>query len=102
MTKSELIAAIAAKQPHQYPNDIELAVNNLLEMMARTLANGLRIELRGFGSFSVLHRKARMGRNPKTGETVSVPQSHALHFKAGLELREKVDAARERYPVIKD
>ncbi len=65
MTKSELIAAIATKRPHQHPNDIELAVNNLLEVMARTLANGVRIELRGFGSFSVLTRKARMGRNPK-------------------------------------
>ncbi len=102
MTKSELIAAIADKQPHLPQQDVELAIKNILDVLTTTLANGDRIEIRGFGGFSILHRDARIGRNPKTGEMVSVPGRRFLHFKPGLFLRDKVNASRERYKTIKD
>lgn len=102
MTKSELIAAIANKQPHLPQKDVELAIKNILDVLTTTLANGDRIEIRGFGGFSTTHRDSRMGRNPKTGETVSVPRRRTLHFKPGLSLRDKVNASRERYKTIRD
>ncbi|OUD13992.1 integration host factor subunit beta [Thioflexithrix psekupsensis] len=91
MTKSELIEAIAEKQKQLAPKDIDLAVKTLLEHMAQALANGERIEIRGFGSFSLHYRPPRTGRNPKTGEAVSLPAKYVPHFKPGKELRDRVN-----------
>jgi len=91
MTKSELIDILAAEQPQLVYRDVELAVKGLLDRMADTLAEGDRIEVRGFGSFSLHHRPARIGRNPKTGAAVHVPDKFVPHFKPGKELRERVD-----------
>jgi len=92
MTKSELIALLAAKQPQLDYRDVELAVKELLEQLSVALSSGQRIEVRGFGSFSLHYRPPRIGRNPKTGDTVSVPDKHVPHFKPGKELRERVDS----------
>lgn len=92
MTKSELIELLAAKQPQLDYRDVELAVKELLEQMAGALANGERIEVRGFGSFSLHYRPPRVGRNPKTGDTVHVPDKYVPHFKPGKELRERVNS----------
>ncbi|TNF92794.1 MAG: integration host factor subunit beta [Gammaproteobacteria bacterium] len=91
MTKSELIDALSRKLSHLAYKDVELSVKNLLEMMSQSLSNGERIEIRGFGSFSLHHRPARLGRNPKTGESVSLPAKYVPHFKPGKELRERVN-----------
>ncbi len=91
MTKSELIASLAARYPQLVAKDAELAVKTILEAMAESLAQGQRIEIRGFGSFSLNYRPPRTGRNPKTGAKVSVPEKQVPHFKAGKELRERVD-----------
>ncbi|ALG68682.1 integration host factor subunit beta [Beggiatoa leptomitoformis] len=91
MTKSELIEAIAQKQTQLAHKDIDLAVKTLLEHMAQALANGERIEIRGFGSFSLHFRPPRVGRNPKTGDAVSLPAKHVPHFKPGKELRDRVN-----------
>lgn len=91
MTKSELIDTLAAKQPQLDYHDVELAVKELLEQMATALANGERIEVRGFGSFSLHYRPPRTGRNPKTGEAVRVPDKYVPHFKPGKELRERAN-----------
>jgi len=91
MTKSELIELLAAKQPQLDQKDVELAVKELLEKMTDALAQGERIEVRGFGSFSLHYRPPRIGRNPKTGVTVQVPDKRVPHFKPGKELRERVD-----------
>ncbi len=91
MTKSELIDTLAMKHTHLSQKDVELSVKIIIEHMAQTLSNGERIEVRGFGSFSLHYRKSRMGRNPKTGEAVALPPKYAPHFKAGKELRERVD-----------
>ena len=91
MTKSELIEQIARRQGHLAARDVELAVKGLLEQMSRALAEGERIEIRGFGSFSLHYRPPRVGRNPKTGESVSLPAKFVPHFKPGKELRERVD-----------
>ncbi len=96
MTKSELIDRIAQKQTLLANRDVEGAVNTILEHMADRLATGGRIEVRGFGAFSIRHRKERVGRNPKTGASVSLPARHALHFKPGQRLRERVDAPASR------
>ena len=93
MTKSELIERIAQKQTQLAYRDVELAVKTVLEHMAERLANGDRIEIRGFGSFSLHYRPGRVGRNPKTGTPVSLPAKHVPHFKPGKELRERVDEA---------
>ena len=93
MTKSELIESLAERQKHLAANDVELAVRSLLEQMTQALATGDRIEIRGFGSFSLHFRPPRMGRNPKTGEAVALPGKHVPHFKPGKELRERVNAA---------
>lgn len=90
MTKSELIELIAAKQNHLPTKDVELAVKQVLEIMSDALAQGDRIEIRGFGSFSLHFRPPRQGRNPKTGETVALAGKHVPHFKPGKELRERV------------
>ena len=92
MTKSELIAQLSARQPQLEDRDVELAVKELLDQLSNALAAGKRIEVRGFGSFSLHYRPPRTGRNPKTGEMVQVPDKHVPHFKPGKELRERVDA----------
>ena len=91
MTKSELIEALAQKQPQLAYRDIELAVKTILEYMSSSLSSGERIEIRGFGSFSLHFRPARSGRNPKSGEPVSLPAKYVPHFKPGKELRERVN-----------
>ncbi len=95
MTRSELIEALVTKLAPQHPQltakDIELAIKEILEGMSDSLANRHRIEIRGFGSFAINSRPARNGRNPKTGETVLVPAKEVPHFKAGKDLRIRVD-----------
>jgi len=93
MTKSELIERLAQKQTQLAYRDVELAVKTVLEHMVERLANGDRIEIRGFGSFSLHFRPGRIGRNPKTGSPVALPAKHVPHFKPGKELRERVDTA---------
>ncbi len=90
MTKSELIEILTQRQAHLKADDVDLAVKSLLEMMATSLAHGDRIEIRGFGSFSLHFRPPRTGRNPKTGDAVALPGKHVPHFKPGKELRERV------------
>ena len=90
MTTSELIEILSRRQPHLKAEDVDLAVKALLEMMGGALASGERIEIRGFGSFSLHYRPPRLGRNPKTGDSVALPGKHVPHFKPGKELREKV------------
>ncbi|PLW81979.1 integration host factor subunit beta [Kineobactrum sediminis] len=91
MTKSELIDAIAASQAQLSLKDVELAVKTILEHMSEALASGERIEIRGFGSFSLHYREPRRGRNPKTGDTVDLTGKYVPHFKPGKELRERVN-----------
>lgn len=91
MTKSELIAQLAARHSQFLLSDVELAVKTVLEALGKNLARGERIEIRGFGSFSLSYRPARLGRNPKSGERVEVPAKYVPHFKAGKELRDRVD-----------
>ena len=90
MTKSELIELLARRQPHLKADDVDMAVKSLLQMMGGALADGDRIEVRGFGSFSLHYRPPRTGRNPKTGDTVALAGKHVPHFKPGKELRERV------------
>ena len=91
MIKSELIAKLAEAHPHLYQRDVERVVNTILEEIAQALENGDRVELRGFGAFSVRNRPPRQGRNPRTGESVAVKEKHVPFFKTGKELRERVD-----------
>lgn len=88
MTKSELIARIAEQNPHLYQRDVERIVSTIFEEIAGALARGDRVELRGFGAFSVKYRESRLGRNPRTGETVEVEAKAAPYFKTGKQLRE--------------
>jgi len=99
MTKSELIERIAARQTQLSAKDVELAVKTLIELMAQALAQGQRIEIRGFGSFSLHYRSPRIGRNPKTGESVGLSGKHVPHFKPGKELRDRVNESLVRYPM---
>lgn len=91
MTKSELILKLAERFPQLVVKDADFAVNVMLEAMATALVQGDRIEIRGFGSFSLNYRPPRIGRNPKSGEKVEVQAKWVPHFKAGKELRERVD-----------
>jgi len=91
MTKSELIDILAQRQAHLKADDVDMAVKTLLEMMSDALTHGDRIEIRGFGSFSLHFRPARIGRNPKTGDSVALVGKHVPHFKPGKELRERVN-----------
>ena len=91
MTKSELIAQLAERFPQLVAKDADLAVKMILDAMSEALVRGDRIEIRGFGSFALNYRPPRTGRNPKSGEKVSVPSKWVPHFKAGKELRERVD-----------
>ena len=94
MTKSELIELLSRRQSQLAYKDVELAVKTILEHMAVTLSSGERIEIRGFGSFSLHYRPPRVGRNPKSGEPVSLPAKYVPHFKPGKQLRERVDQMR--------
>ncbi|MDR2837601.1 MAG: integration host factor subunit beta [Azonexus sp.] len=93
MTKSELIARLAERFPQLVTKDADFAVKMILDAMTEALVRGDRIEIRGFGSFALNYRPPRTGRNPKSGEKVSVPAKWVPHFKAGKELRERVDQA---------
>lgn len=92
MTKSELIAILASRYPQLAARDTDIAVKTVLDAMTQALANGQRIEIRGFGSFSLSERAPRIGRNPKSGEKVHVPGKQVPHFKPGKELRQRVDS----------
>lgn len=98
MTKSELIEILTRRQAHLAGHDVELSVKELLELISSELARGQRIEIRGFGSFSLHFRPPRLGRNPKTGDTVALPGKHVPHFKPGKELRERVNRGVESPP----
>ena len=91
MTKSNLIARLAARYPQFVDKDAELAVNAILAAMTSAMVNGERTEIRGFGTFTINLRRARRGWNPKTGAKISVPEKYAPHFKPGMELRKRVD-----------
>ncbi len=91
MTKSELIELLIDQQSHLPVKDVELAIKSMLDHMSASLANGERIEIRGFGSFSLHYRAPRIGRNPKTGESVELSAKYVPHFKPGKELRELVN-----------
>ena len=94
MTRSDLIAQLSAAHPHLTDKDVDLIVKTVLDTLSNTLAQGERIEIRGFGSFGLTHRPPRNGRNPKTGEAVLVPAKSAVYFKAGKELRGRVDTSK--------
>ena len=98
MTKSELIERIAEQQPQLSAKDVELAVKTIIEQMSQALASGDRIEIRGFGSFSLHYRAPRKGRNPKTGDTVELEGKSVPHFKPGKEMRERVNASLKTCP----
>ena len=91
MTKSELIERIVDQQGQLSPKDVELAIKTMLEQMSQALATGERIEIRGFGSFSLHFRAPRVGRNTKTGESVCLDGKYVPHFKPGKELRDRVN-----------
>ena len=91
MTKSELIARLAERFPQLVAKDADFAVKMIIDALTSALVKGDRIEIRGFGSFALNYRPPRVGRNPKSGEKVQVPEKYVPHFKAGKELRERVD-----------
>lgn len=93
MIKSELIARLAEANPHLYSRDIERIVGTIFDTISTALAEGNRVELRGFGAFSVKHRPARMGRNPRTGEAVPVAEKYVPFFKTGKELRDRLNSS---------
>ena len=93
MTKSELIDRIAGKQAQLSSKDVELAIKSILEHMSQILSEGGRIEIRGFGSFSLHYRVPRIGRNPKTGSPVALSGKYVPHFKPGKELRDRVNSS---------
>ena len=93
MTKSELIEALSRRQPQLTSKDIASAVKTILESMTQNLARGERIEIRGFGSFSLHYRPPRVGRNPRSGEAVSLAAKYVPYFKPGKQMRERVDQA---------
>lgn len=97
MTKSELIERIAERQVQLSTKDVELAVKCVIDQMVDGLSSGERIEIRGFGSFSLHYRKPRVGRNPKTGERVELDGKYVPHFKPGKELRERVNESLNRF-----
>ena len=93
MTRSELEQQMAERFSHLEAKDAEMAVRTILDTMAQAMIKNHRIEIRGFGSFSVNHRPARLGRNPRSGEAVDIPEKRVPHFKPGKALREQVDAS---------
>lgn len=92
MTKSELILRLAERNPHLYHRDVERIVSTIFDEITQALAQGDRVELRGFGAFSVKRREARIGRNPRTGEAVHVAAKHVPFFKTGKHLRERLNS----------
>ena len=100
MIKSEFIHALSIKQPHLTLSDVDAAVHCIIEKMITELASGGRVEIRGFGSFSLKHRRAKIGRNPKTGVAVSVPQKHTVYFKPGADLKKRVDDSSNEFKII--
>ena len=99
MNKSELIRLFVSKQPHLSFGDVNGAVTQFINKMIDELASGGRVEIRGFGAFSLKHRRAKLGRNPRTGVAVSVPQKHSVYFKPGTELRVRVNDSSAQYPI---
>jgi len=95
MIRSELIQALAQDNPELRPEEVEAVVNIFFDTVAQRLAEGGRVELRGFGAFSTRERAPRTGRNPRTGESVSVPGKRVPYFKAGKEMRERLNAERD-------
>lgn len=93
MIKSELVQIIAEQNPHLFQRDVENIVNAILDEITQALSNGDRVELRGFGAFSVKNRAARVGRNPRTGERVEVEEKWVPFFKTGKDLRERLNAS---------
>lgn len=100
MTKSELIEILLKEQSHLKHEDVELAVKTILELMGQSLADGERIEIRGFGSFCLHYRPPRIGRNPKSGEPVTLSEKHVPHFKPGKELRERVNNQIDKMDIV--
>ncbi|MRX28295.1 integration host factor subunit beta [Kangiella sp. HZ709] len=96
MTKSQLIEKLVDKNPQLSVRDLELVVKSLIDQMSESLATGDRIEIRGFGSFSLHYRAPRVGRNPKTGESVTLNGKYVPHFKPGKELRERTNAGKDK------
>lgn len=99
MTRSDLIAALAARFPKLMDKDAEISVKEILDTIGQSLARGDRVEIRGFGSFDLNHRPARIGRNPKTGEKVQVLPKYVPHFKAGKDMRDRIDQSVKASPV---
>jgi integration host factor subunit beta len=95
MIKSELIQKLAEENPHLYQRDVEKIVSTVFDEITEALVRGDRVELRGFGAFSVKHRDARVGRNPRTGAAVDVPEKRVPFFKTGKDLRDRINASRD-------
>lgn len=102
MIKSELIASLAAKSTHLPEKQVMESINTILQLMSNALIQGRRIEIRGFGSFSLHHRPPRNAHNPKTGEKVLTKAKSSPHFKPGKALKERVDASKSRHPIQHD
>jgi len=98
MTKSELIARIAERNPHLFQRDVERIVSTIFDQVSAALARGDRVELRGFGAFSVKHRDSRVGRNPRTGEAVKVSEKTVPYFKTGKQLRDLLNTPEQQDP----
>ena len=99
MIKSELLRALNEKLPELQVRDVELALNCMLAQLTNALVQGERIEIRGFGSFDCRHRPPRIARNPKSGEAVNLPAKIAVHFKPGKDMRDRIDAATDKYGI---
>ena len=99
MTRSDLISALASRFSNLMAKDAEIAVKEILDAIGNSLAQGHRVEIRGFGTFSLNYRPARTGRNPKSGEGVLVPAKYVPHFKAGKEMRERVEESAKPMPI---
>ena len=99
MTRADLIVAIAFRFPTLTAKDADIAVRGILDAIGHSLVKGDRVEIRGFGSFSLNYRPPRKGRNPKSGETVSVPAKYVPHFKAGKEMRARVEESAKNAPL---
>jgi integration host factor subunit beta len=101
MTRSDLIANLAYRFPNLMTKDADIAVKEILDAIGQSLAKGDRVEIRGFGSFGLNHRPARIGRNPKSGEKVQVAAKYVPHFKAGKEMRERVEDSVKNTPILR-
>jgi integration host factor subunit beta len=101
MVKSELVQLLASKQPHLSHSDVDAAVTLLINKMINVLASGRRVEIRGFGAFSLKHYKSKLGRNPRTGEIVSVPQRYGVHFKPGGDMKARVNNSAGEHKIVR-